>query len=312
MENVPASLAGRPFTLAEALKAGVGRRRLHSSQFVRLHRGVFRSADTEETFALRVHAALLVLPDDAALSHQSALRWCGYDGLPDAPLHFSTAKAARIEREGLVVHRRQALLRSGLIDGVPVLGAARTFVDIATEVGERELLRIGDWMVRHGHVDLLELRAFAAESHLDGVQRARRVAPLVRERVDSPRESDVRWIIIATGLPVPEPNVDICDGAGVRVAKGDLVYVRERIIVEHDGWHHERDAAQRQRDHLRRELLESLGWKVVVITTEDFKDEAHIAWRIYNALKERGHRGVKPDIWRINPAKSRENRDLAS
>lgn len=260
---------------------------------------------TPDTFALRIKAALLVLPDDAALSHQTALRWCGYDGLPESPLHFSTAQGVRIEREGLVVHRRQAMLRSELIDGVPVMGAVRTFVDIATDVGDQELLRIGDWMVRQQQVDLLELRAFALESHLDGVQRARRIAPLVRERVDSVRESDVRWIIIATGLPVPEPNVEILNEAGIRVAKGDLVYSRERIIVEHDGWHHERDAEQRQRDHLRRELLESLGWKVIVITTEDFKDEAQIAWRIYNALKERGVRTAAPEIWKIKPAKSR-------
>lgn len=312
MDSILASFAGRPFTLAEAFAAGLGRRALQGPQFVRLFRGVYRTADTEETLDLRVRAALLVLPSDAALSHQTALRWCGYEGLSDEPLHFSTAKQIRIERDGIVLHRRQAQLRSELIRGVPVMGASRTFVDVATDVGDRELLRIGDWMVRRGHADLLDLRAFALESHLDGVQRARRVAPLVRERVDSPRESDVRWLIIVTGLPVPEPNVPIIDGVGVRIAKGDLVYVDEKIIVEHDGWHHERDAAQRQRDHLRRELLESLGWKVIVITIEDFKDEAHIVWRIYNALKERGRRVAKPEIWKIKHAKSSETGDLAS
>lgn len=312
MDSVLASFAGRPFTLAEAFAVGLGRRALQGPQFVRLFRGVYRTADTEETFDLRVRAALLILPSDAALSHQSALRWCGYEGLAAEPLHFSTAKQARIERDGIVLHRRQAQLRSELIRGVPVMGAARTFVDVATDVGDRELLRIGDWLVRRGYTDLLDLRAFALESHLDGVQRARRVAPLVRERVDSPRESDVRWLIIVTGLPVPEPNVSIVDGVGVRIAKGDLVYVDEKIIVEHDGWHHERDAAQRQRDHLRRELLESLGWKVLVITSEDVKDEAQIVWRIHNALKERGRRVAKPEIWKIKHAKSSETGDLAS
>lgn len=261
MEPVPSGLIGRPFTIADAAAAGVGRRALQGPQFASVHRGVFRATETPETFDLRVRAALRVLPDDAALSHQSALTWAGYDGFSDETLHFSTASGRRIDRPGIVVHRRQFQLRSSFVRHVPVLHPARTFVDVATDVDDRELLRIGDWLVRRGLVDLLDLRGFVLQSHLDGVQRARRVAPLVRERVDSVRESDVRWIVWASGLPVPEPNAPILDEAGVRVAKGDLVYRRERVIVEHDGWHHERDAAQRQRDHLRRERLESLGYR---------------------------------------------------
>lgn len=294
MHPFPASLVGRPFTTADASAAGVGRRALQGPGFASVLQGVFRTRDTPETFELRVRGALLVLPDDAALSHQSALRWFGYDGLAAEPLHFSTASGRRIERRGLVVHRRQYRLRSSFARGVPVLEPARTFVDVATDVDDRELLRIGDWLVRRGHVDLLELRAFALAEHLDGVQRARRIAPLVREKVDSVRESDVRWIIQAAGLPVPEPNVSLLDEHGIRLANGDIVYVEYKIIVEHDGWHHERDADQRQRDHLRRERLEALGWRVIVITVKDFEDERQIAWRVFNALAERGYRGQRP------------------
>ncbi|MCL8252272.1 DUF559 domain-containing protein [Aeromicrobium fastidiosum] len=294
MDPVPADLLGRPFTVAHAAAAGVGRRALQGPQYASVHHGVFRAASTPDTLDLRVRGALLVLPDDAALSHQSALAWVGYDALPAEPLHFSTASGSRVDRRGIVVHRRQALLRSRLVRDVPVLDPARTFVDVATDVGDRALLRVGDWLVRWGHVDLLELRAFAAAQHLDGVQRARRIAPLVRERVDSVRESDIRFIIWSAGLPLPEPNVPIVDDAGVRVAKGDLVYVRHRVVVEHDGWHHERDAAQRQRDHLRRERIEALGWRVVVITVQDFDDERQIAWRVHAALSGRGYRGTRP------------------
>lgn len=106
MEPVPASLLGRPFTPAEAAAAGVGRRALQGPQFAAVHRGVFRASETPETFDLRIRAALRILPDDAALSHQTALVWAGYDGLPDEPLHFSTASGARIDRPGIVVHRR--------------------------------------------------------------------------------------------------------------------------------------------------------------------------------------------------------------
>jgi very-short-patch-repair endonuclease len=80
----------------------------------------------------------------------------------------------------------------------------------------------------------------------------------------------------------------------VQIAKGDLAYPLYKVVVEHDGWHHERDAAQRQRDHLRRERLEAEGWLVVVITAEDFRNEKSIAWRVYGALRLRGYTGSRP------------------
>jgi hypothetical protein len=267
---------------------------LQGSRFIQVFEGVWRASGTAESEELRIRAALKILPDDAALSHVSNLRWRGLDVGESTLLHFSTAGTLHVQRKGLVVHRRQALLRSAFVRGIPLLSAERTFVDAATQLEDRELLRAGDWLVRNGHVDLLDLKAFVLASHLDGVQRARRIAPLVRERVDSVRESDVRWIIFSAGLPDPVPNLPIFDAYGVQIAKGDLAYPAYKVLVEHDGWHHERDAAQRQRDHLRRERLEAEGWLVIVITVEDFRNEKSIAWRVYNALKLRGYAGPTP------------------
>lgn len=267
---------------------------LQGARFTQVFDGVWRTSATDESEELRIRAALKILPDDAALSHVSNLRWRGLDVGDAAPLHFSTASRLHVQRRGLVVHRRQDLLRSAFLRGIPLLSAERTFVDVATQLDDRALLGAGDWLVRHGHVDLLDLKAFVLASHLDGVQTARRVAPLVRERVDSVRESDVRWIMFSAGLPDPVPNLPIFDAYGVQIAKGDLAYPLFKVLVEHDGWHHERDAAQRQRDHLRRERLEAEGWLVIVITVEDFRNEKSIAWRVYDALKLRGYTGARP------------------
>ena len=294
MRAIPMQVRGRPFSVSEAAAFGVTARMLQGRRFERVYEGVYRTADTPTTFELCVNAALRVLPPDAALSHVSSLRLRGYDDVPEFPVHFSTSGRLHVERPGLRVHRRQGRLNPILVRDVPILGADRTFVDVATQLRERQLLRAGDWLVRHEHTDLPTLCAYVRESHLDGVQRARRVAPLVRERVDSPRESDVRWILMDAELPLPEPNAPIVDEHGVRLAKGDLTYVDFRVIVEHDGWVHERDARQRQRDHLRRERLESEGWRVIVITVEDFKNERAIAWRVYQALLERGYIGPRP------------------
>jgi very-short-patch-repair endonuclease len=169
-----------------------------------------------------------------------------------------------------------------------VLGPDRTFVDAAMMLRDRDLLRVGDWLVARGLTDVATLRGFVAKSHLDGVQRARRVALMVRSGSASPRETDVRWEILRAGLPEPELNVDIYDEQGEFIARGDLVYREWKVIVEYDGWQHERDAWQRQYDHLRRERLEGEGWRVIVVTAADFRHPAVITQRIARALRRAG------------------------
>lgn len=96
----------------------------------------------------------------------------------------------------------------------------------------------------------------------------------------------MRWILVSAGLPEPELNVDIHDDRGTFLARGDLVYRERKVLVEHDGWHHERDAWQRQRDVLRREALETAGWRVIVVTSADMRDPAGVIARVASALQK--------------------------
>ncbi len=252
--------------------------------------GYYRYVDGEIAFGEAVRAALRVLPSDAALSHTSNLRWRGFEIRQEMPLHFATNSRTRRFHDGIVLHRYLHPLYPSLVRGVPLLGPDRTFVDCATILSVRELVRVGDWLVAQGQTDLLTLRAYALESHLDGVQRARRAAVLVRDAVESPLESDVRVVLMRAGLPEPEINTDITDERGRFLARGDMVYRLWKVLVEYDGWQHERDAGQRQRDHLRREVLESAGWRVIVVTIADMRDGDVVAARVRHALIARGYR----------------------
>ena len=286
MRPVPARLSGRPFTLAEAEQLGLTRRMLRGDRFARVRRGICRCADTPPTLRLRVQAALLVLPPGTAASHTTSLALMGLDIGRREPLHFSGHRLPEHDVVGVALHRREARLQPIVVDGVPTLGPRRTFVDSATVLSMRDLLAVGDWLVFHEHVDVMDLRAYAIASHLDGVRKARRVAPLVRERVASVYESHVRFDLVAAGLPEPEVNVDILDDHGAWLARGDLVYRRWKILVEYDGWQHERDAQQRQRDHVRREALEAAGWRVIVITVEDMRRPGTVVSRVRQAIRQ--------------------------
>ena len=116
----------------------------------------------------------------------------------------------------------------------------------------------------------------------------------VMEGVESPMETLVRLLLVFARLPCPLPNRWIVDGKGRRVARVDLLYEELKVVVEYDGWHHERDGRQRQRDRERREVLESLGYRLIVVTNEDLRTPQSIPWRVYVALRERGYRGARP------------------
>lgn len=298
MRPLPPELRGQVFSRSEALAAGISPRTLEGPRVARVHTGVYRYADTEMTYALRVEAARRVAPRDAALSHVSNLRWLGLHLRPETPVHLSSNSRTHVDREGVAVHRRQGLLRPELRRGVPVLGPDRTFVDCGTQLSLREMVAVGDWLVAQGQTDLLTLRAYVIQSHLDGVIKARDAAATVREGSESFRESELRWHLGRAGLPEPELNVDIFDTVGRFLARGDLVFREWMLLVEYDGWQHERDALQRQRDHLRREALEAAGWRVIVITTADMRRTGDTVWRVFNALQQRGYRGPRPKFGR--------------
>jgi hypothetical protein len=132
---------------------------LAGPRFVQIFRGVYRVAGDEPDLAYLLSAARLVLPDDASASHLTALRLFGLNVRSRLPLHFSSNTGAYVERPGICLHRRQGRLNPVDVQGQRVLGHMRTFVDVATLVSDRELLRVGDWMAAEKLVELDALRA---------------------------------------------------------------------------------------------------------------------------------------------------------
>lgn len=284
MRDIPLELHGTAFSTTRARALGVTDDMLAGSRFVRLHRGVYRTRETEPTLKLMLEAARLALPASVAVSHVTSLRLRGFEIGPLRPLHFATNGRVQRVPDGVVLHRYRHRLEPETLEGQLVLPVARTFVDVATQLDDRRLLRVGDWVVAEGLVDLDDLHWFCLDSHLDGVRRARRVVRFVRRGVASPMESDLRWWLHRGGLPEPEINADIHDRHGRWLAKGDLVFRKQRVLVEYDGWQHERDARQRQWDHLRREQLEAAGWRVIVVTAIDLERPWLVISRIRQAL----------------------------
>lgn len=292
--HLPPPLTDRPISVAMARAHGLGRAVLEGPRFRRIFRGVYLAADVELTFDRHLAAAMLALPPDAVVSHSSAMQLYGVAPSRSGPLELSTNRGATTELEGVVLHRRQGRLHPVQIQGMPVTGPDRTFVDCAHKLPLVDVVQLGDRLVAARMTTVDRLAAYAFTRHLHGVRRARRLVGLVRAGVESPRETVVRLLIRFARLPEPECNVDILDADGRFVARGDLVLPAWMVVVEYDGWYHERDARQRQRDVLRRERLERCGWRVVVITARDLQNPSSIPWRVYAALVQGGYAGPPP------------------
>lgn len=289
-----------PFTRRQALEAGITDAQLRSKRFRQLFHGVYIVAGVEMTLLLWLRAALLVSPADAVISHVTALRLYGLAIGGMHPLHISTRSRTHARRPGIRPHQRLAPIAMRTRSGLPVTSPLRTVVDIATKVTAVELIQAAEFMVHKGYLTLEELGAYAVEHHLDGVRRLRRSLGWVREGVESPLETTLRLMIVFARLPEPRANHVICDAGGRFIARGDLVYPSLRIVVEYDGWHHERDAATRQHDLARRERLEADGWRVIVVTSEDLKRPEAVVHRVHAALVARGYEGPAPSfsiIW---------------
>ena len=293
-DDLPSALRGRAFTSATAAEHGVSRRVLQGRHFRQVHRGVYVPTGTAATPALLTQADLLRLPDDAHLSHVTGLQWLGIDVGTPVPRHYSTNTGAQTSMRDVVLHRRQAPLRGWEVRGVRVLLPARLVVDAAAMLSPAELVAVTDQLVRRDLLHEDGLAGFAWAHHLDGVRAARVAAPHVRRRVDSLPETGLRLLLVSSGLPEPEVNIEIVDDHGDFLARGDLVYRWVKVLVEHDGRHHAEDPQQWHKDLARRERLEAAGWIVVVVTGADLQAPASVVRRVWQALRRRGHDGPPP------------------
>lgn len=301
MASIPPALRGRPFTTAEALALGVTKHRLHGPAYALLHRGhgVWCVADEPRTLRLLLDADRLILPPDAAVSHVTGLHLHLPDDFPAStslhpPRHWSTNTSSQARSPDVTLHRRQARLHPVGVDHLPVLSPQRCLVDAAIGLSQAEIVRFGDALVRAGRLTPEGFAEFAWTRHLHGVRRSRMTAWRMRERVGSFKETDARLIMVVCGLPEPETNgvITVEDG---RTWKGDLVLRRWRIVVEYDGWYHERSAGQRRIDIMRRESLEADGWLVIILTVDDLRSPPTLVARVWRALVSRGYTARLPN-----------------
>lgn len=268
--RLPPELSRGPFTTARAAAAGIGEGRLRGADLERPFHGVRVQRPIEPTLEMRCRAYAVRMRPSEAFSHRTAA------ALHGLPLPWSRGQALDVvvfgghglpRSRGVRGHRADAATTTLVVrGGLRAVSPVDTWLQLAAELGVRDLAMIGDALVRRRH-PLAVMRELVEAVARHRGRRGHRVLvaalELVRPGTDSPAETELRLDLVASGLPEPVVNVDIHDASGRRIAIGDLAYPRYRVLVEYDGGQHREDPVQYARDVDRLDDLAHAGWRVI-------------------------------------------------
>lgn len=266
---VPAQLTRGPFTVPEALEAGLTERQLRGRTWRRLSRGVYVWAELDDCPSLRLAAVSRRLPAGAAFSDHTAAWLHGLDLPSCSPIEVTVPPGCGVSaRAGVRVHRA-TLEPEDVVEhrGFFVTSRLRTILDLARRLQLVEAVVAVDMALHGALVSLRQLRAYVAgRPRLACLAQARQTVELAEPRSESPMESRLRMTIVLAGLPRPEAQVDLSDGQGRFIGRVDLYYPTHRVAIEYDGGTH-RDSLVP--DNRRQNRLLNAGYQLLRFTAAD-------------------------------------------
>jgi len=322
-QSLPPGFHLQPFTVGSARGAGVGAGRLRGPDLERPFHGVrlvagsvpdsgrnygtFGSARDAEEFARLVARCLtysLLLKPGQFFSHETAARlWKAplpgrFD--PGGPLHVSARAPGRApEGRGVIGHQSSGSPVERF--GFPVSSPANTWIALGLmrDLALDDLVAIGDHLVLdppvldpydiRPHCTIGDLAAAAAVRHSRGSRAAARALPHVRQGAESRPETWLRLLLVRAGLPEPTLAHDLYDSSGRWLARVDLYFAEQRVVVEYDGEHHRTSSSQYDRDESRIEALIRAGYTVVRVRGGQlFGQPEIVVARVAQALRDRG------------------------
>ncbi len=272
VETAIAALAGRQhgyITRTQLLALGLGRAaidyRVEIARLIPVYAGVYAVGYVRRTPVARAAAAVLACGEKAALSHGSAASLWGFAKHWDTPFEV-TAPSIRI-RKGIKVHRSCTLARRDITRqlGIRVTTPARTVLDNAPRLTGKPLSRFVNDALRTPYLHVPDLADVLNRN--PNHSGTKRVLPLVREPTNSPLEDDFLAFAKQYGLPTPVTNTHLL---GYEI---DVLYPRERVIVEVDGYEFHSDRDSFESDRKRDVVMLTIGVVTVRITRDRMKQE---------------------------------------
>ena len=239
-------------------------------------------------------AALLSVGPKAVLARETAAFVHACRSVDTVLTHVQVPYGCAVRgRNGLVVHHGSFFADDiELVAGLRVLPLDRVVADLLCVSRPRDALAVVDEALglagpRQGEFRREVRDRLGARQDPRGTVRAAGLLDLASERVASPAESWIRWLIVDAGLPVPEVNWPLCGPDGREHFRLDLAWPGLRVCLEFDGRaaHFGRDA----HDEARAAELRRRGWIVVRADSADLSSPTRLFEKLRAAFAERGY-----------------------
>lgn len=270
---------------------------------VRLGRGCWIEASAVGDLAARCTAVLETSADDTVICGTTAARLHGM-WLPAVPdvIHVATATPGRAgkamtrtKRPEFVAHRLQLRMDDvTAVGAVPITTLARTWRDLAGELGFSALVAAGDSALRMGaSADDLN----AVLGHTQRARYARRARTALAQldpRSRSRPESHLRVAVSAPDLPRFAVNEAVSRSSEGWLAEPDLSLAEAKIALEYQGRDHA-ELRRMRRDLTRSSDMRREGWLVNLYgPAETFERPWEITAEVRAAIRERAPHLLRP------------------
>jgi len=262
--RIPSELTGRPFSLDEAREAGLTWSALRGKAWRRIGPRLYRLDSLPENPLLALSAWRRVLPPQAVFIGRTAAWLHGLDTEPTKPVEVALPPTYGVRsRPGLTVRRIQIPASDVVtLRGLRTAALPITLAGLCLSRPPVEALVVIDMAVRKRRTNSHALVEYAESIRgWPGAARLRALARLAAP-AESPMETRLRWILIETGLPQPQVQAKLLDGA----TRADLYYPEARLVLEYDGVNHRERLVE---DDQRQNLLVNAGYRLLRFTAAD-------------------------------------------
>jgi very-short-patch-repair endonuclease len=203
-----------------------------------------------------------ILPPEMVFVGATSAWLLGLDLEPTNPVEVAVPKLyGHRSRDGLMV-RRDKIPPTEVVTkrGLRAAGLLRTLCQLCLRWPALEALVAIDMALHKGLTSAAALQMEGGR-HRPGAGRLRSLARFAAP-AESPMETRLRWLLIRAGLPRPEVQTKLRNGA----ARADLYYPQARLVIEYDGGNHRERLAE---DDQRQNLLVNAGYQVLRFTAVD-------------------------------------------
>jgi REase_MTES_1575 len=266
-----------PFRGTEALAAGIVTPHRLRTDFEMVHRNVHIPRGQKLTPVTRAVAAWLWSQRSATVAGLSAAalhRTAWIDDWLPAELN----RRSRDKTRGIILHSDtldddETCVREAIRLTTP----ARTAFDLGRRIGlTAAVIRLDALMhatdLKAADVELLAERHRGAR----GLVQLRQALHLVDGGAESPYETKTRLVLISSGLPRPQTQIEVRNDWGAFMARIDMGWEEWKVGVEFDGAQHWTDPAQRTRDIDRLAELEARGWTIIRVSADMLRHRPHV------------------------------------